>query len=470
VTARRILLGLVAAISLAGCAVGPNYVKPEPSTPDVWHEVLSRGLATGDADLQTWWTSLDDPMLTSLIRRARDGNLNLRETLARVEEARARRGIAVGAWFPDIGGDGSFQRARSSEDITRTVPSGQDRNQNFFSTGFDSSWEIDFFGRVRRSVESADANLQASVEDYRDALVVLFADVALTYVDVRTFQERLRYAVGNVGTQTQTLKLTQDRNRAGIVGDLDVRQAQLNLATTESFVPQLRQRLAESINRLGVLLGEAPSALYPELADPAPIPAPPKEVLVELPAELLRQRPDVRAAERRLAAETADIGVATADLYPRFSLLGTFAFDALSVSEWIKGSSVSYGVGPSFRWSLFDGGRIRSNIEAEDAQAEQAKASYEQTVLDALEEVESSIVAYVEERERRDKLKRAATAAEEATDLVNTLYRTGLTDFQNVQDTERQLFIQQDSLAQSEGLVTQNLIRLYKALGGGWTP
>jgi NodT family efflux transporter outer membrane factor (OMF) lipoprotein len=470
VKVQRLLVGVAAALFVAGCAVGPNYVKPEPSVPDAWHEKLTRGLEAGDADLQTWWTTLNDPELTSLIRRSRDGNLTLRETLARVEEARARRGIAKGEWFPDIAGEGSYQRARSSEDTVRLLPQGQDRNQSFYSTGFDSSWEIDFFGRVRRSVESAEAGLQASVENYRDALVVLFADVALTYVNVRAFQERLRYAIGNVGTQTQTLKLTQDRNAAGLVGDLDVRQAELNLATTEAFVPQLRQSLVQSINRLGVLLGQSPSSLHAELADPAPIPVPPKEVLVELPADLLRQRPDVRAAERQLAAETADIGVATADLYPRFSLLGTFAFDAISVADWIKGSSISYGVGPSFRWSLFDGGRIRSNIEAEDAQADQATAFYEQTVLDALEDVESSIVAYVEEKERRDNLKRAATAAEQATELVNTLYRTGLTDFQNVQDTERQLFIQQDSLAESEGIVTQNLIRLYKALGGGWAP
>jgi multidrug efflux system outer membrane protein len=466
----RTLILIVFTIAVAGCAVGPNYFAPEPAVPDVWHEELSRGLATGDANLQTWWTHLDDPKLTSLIRRARDGNLNLRETLARVEEARARRGIAKGEWFPDIAGEGSIQRARSSEDTVRVVPPGQDRNQAFYSSGFDASWEIDFFGRVRRSVESADAGLQASVENYRDALVVLFADVALTYVDVRTFQERLRYALGNVGTQSQTLKLTEDRNKAGLVGDLDVRQAELNLSTTEATVPQLRQGVVQSINRLGVLLGESPSALHAELRVPEPIPTPPKEVLVELPTELLRQRPDVRAAERQLASETADIGVATADLYPRFSLLGTFAFDAISVSDWIKGSSSSYGVGPAMRWSLFDGGRIRSNIEAEDAQSDQATAFYEQTVLNALEDVESSIVAYVEENERRDALRRAATAAEQATELVNTLYRTGLTDFQNVQDTERQLFIQQDSLAASEGLVTQNLIRLYRALGGGWAP
>ena len=187
---KRILVVVVSAVAVAGCAVGPNYVKPEPAVADAWHEKLARGLTTGDADLQTWWTTLDDPKLTSLIRRARDGNLDLRETLARVEEARARRGIAKGDWFPDIAGEGSIQRARSSEDTVRLVPPGQDRNQNFYSSGFDASWEIDFFGRVRRSVESAEAGLQSSVENYRDALVVLFADVALTYVDVRTFQER----------------------------------------------------------------------------------------------------------------------------------------------------------------------------------------------------------------------------------------------------------------------------------------
>ncbi len=455
---------------LPGCAVGPNYVAPEPEMPDVWHQQLARGLAEGEAGLQTWWRALADPMLESLVARAGRGNLDLREAVARIDEARAVRGIAKGDWFPDVDATGDYQRERLSEGTFRDVPAGRSRTDDFFSGGFDASWEIDFFGRIRRSVESADAGLQASIEDYRDVLVILYAEVARTYVDVRTFQARIRYALSNVRAQRGSLQVTIDRNRAGLVGDLDVRQAELNLAITEAFVPTLLQRLAESINRLGVLLGEPPSALYAKLSQAAPIPRPPKQILMGLPAELLRQRPDLRRAERELASQTARIGVATADLYPRFALLGTFAFEAFDVVDWFKGGSINYGFGPVFRWNLFDGGRIRSNIDAEDARAQQALARYEDSVLDALEEVENSMVAYVQENDRRDALARAVTAADEAVKLVNTLYRTGLTNFQNVLDTERDLFEQQDEYATSEGQVTQNLIAIYRALGGGWEP
>ncbi|UCE87679.1 MAG: efflux transporter outer membrane subunit, partial [Deltaproteobacteria bacterium] len=329
---------------------------------------------------------------------------------------------------------------------------------------------VDLFGRIRRSVESARASYEASIEDYRDVLVVLYAEVALQYVEIRTLQERIRLAEKNVELQGETLQLTRDRNAAGLVGDLDVRQAELNLATTEAFIPVLRTSLAEAIHRVGVLLGELPSTLYAEFADPARIPAPPEEIMIGLPTNLLRQRPDIRSAERALAAQTAKIGVATADLYPRLALLGTFEFQALRGHDLIKGSSGAYAYGPSIQWNIFDGGRIRNRIRAEDARTEGALALYENTVLRAFEEVENAIVSYVQESDRRDALARSVVAAREAVELVDTLYRTGLTDFQNVLDTQRSLFAQEDELARSEGFVTQGLIRIYKALGGGWSP
>jgi multidrug efflux system outer membrane protein len=259
-----------------------------------------------------------------------------------------------------------------------------------------------------------------------------------------------------------------DRNRAGLVPDLDVRQAELNLATTEAFLPQLVQALAESVHRLGVLIGDRPSSLYGELEQRQPIPRPPDEVLIGVPATLMRQRPDIRRAERQLAAQTARIGEATADLYPRFALLGTFAFSATDVAKLFAGDAGNFSFGPAFRWNIFDAGRIRNNIRAQDALTEQALSSYEQTVLLALEDVENSMVAFVQEQDRRDALDRSVVAAQKAVELVTTLYRIGLTDFQNVQDTERRLFQQEDAFAASDGLVTRNLIRIYKALGGGW--
>jgi NodT family efflux transporter outer membrane factor (OMF) lipoprotein len=388
--------------------------------------------------------------------------------VARVDEARARRGIARGEWFPGLDSSSTYQRSRISEEVLEVVPG--DRTSNFWSTGLDASWEIDFFGRIRRSVESATAGLQASVEDYRDVLVSVFAEVAASYVEVRTLQERIRLAELNVRNQRSTLQLVIDRNRAGLVGDLDVRQAEQNLARTESFIPILRSNLAAAIHRLGVLLGDRPSILFAELSPQAPIPKLPDEILVGVPVDLLRQRPDIRRAERTLAAQTARIGVAKADLYPRLTLVGTFALQASDFAKWFTGDAFSYGFGPAVRWNLFDGGRVRANVQAQEALTEQALIGYEQTVLVALEEVENAMVAFVQENDRRDALERSVVASVAATGLVKTLYRTGLTDFQNVLDTERTQFQEQDTLAESEGFVMQNLIAVYRALGGGWSP
>jgi NodT family efflux transporter outer membrane factor (OMF) lipoprotein len=456
---------------LAGCAVGPDYVAPEPELPDVWHMQLSRGLEGGEGDLRTWWETLDDPVLDVLIERASAGSLDLRVAYARVMEARAQRGVAGGQWFPTLDGRGNYTEGRTTEDAAQArdpLSPSPSRGFDRATLGVDASWELDVFGRIRRSTESADASLLATVEDYRDVLVLLYADVATTYVEVRSLQQRLRYAVSNAESQRGTLQLTRDRNEAGLAGDLDVRQAELNLARTEASIPFLESQLGQTIHALSVLLGEKPAALYEMVGAEAPIPPVPKDVAVGIPANVMRQRPDVRSAERQLAAQTAQIGVATADLYPRFSLVGTFAFDAIDAAELFSSGSTRGGFGPTVQWNIFDGGRIRNNIRAEDARTEQALARYEQTVLAALQDVEDALVGYTRELERRDKLAESAVAAEESVKLVMTLYRTGLTNFQNVLDMERSLFDQQDLLAESEGLVVQNLVRLYRALGGGW--
>jgi NodT family efflux transporter outer membrane factor (OMF) lipoprotein len=438
--------------------------------PDVWHQELTRGLETGEASPRSWWMVFNDPVLDGLIGRATEGNLDLAQALDRILEARAELGIATGELFPSTDAIGTEQRDRASEEVSPQIPSTQSHTDTFYQLGLDASWELDVWGRIRRSVESADASLQAQVEDYRDVLVSLYADVAATYVDVRALQGRVRAALGNVETQRGSLQLTIDRRDAGIGSDLDVSQAELNLASTESFIPTLRIRLAQAIHRLGVLLGQPPSTLYAELEAEAPTPVPPDEILLGVPTELLRQRPDIRRAERELAAQTARIGVATALLYPTFSLTGTFAFESFDSGELLKRGSRAYSFGPAFRWNVFDGGRIRNAIRAEDARTEQTLARYEQTVLRGLEEVENAMVSFVQESERRDSLLRGVEAARKAVELVDTLYRTGLTDFQNVLDTQRSLFEQEDDLEESQGLVAQSLIGIYTALGGGWTP
>jgi NodT family efflux transporter outer membrane factor (OMF) lipoprotein len=462
--------GPLALLVALGCAVGPNYVEPAIETPDRWQVELTRGLDRGQSDFQTWWTQFEDPVLTSLIERATDGSLDIRLALARINAAAARRGIARGEWFPSVDAGSTYQRTRLSEGTSPGLPPPQERTDDFYSVGVGGGWEIDVFGRVRRSLESATADLDAAIEDYRDVLVVLYAQVGIRYVNVRTLQERIAFNEQNIAAQRGTLQIVRDRSAAGLVGDLDLRQAEENLGATESLLPRLRQLLVQEINRLSVLLGLPPSALHAELAEPAPIPGLPAEVLVGLPYDLLRQRPDIRAAERQLAAQTARIGVATADLYPRFSLLGTFAFEATDFADWGKWGSHAYSLGPKVIWNIFDGGRIRSNIRVQEALTEQALVRYERTVLDSLEETESAMIAFVEEQNRRDALERSATASAEAVELVQTLYRTGLTNFQNVLDTERSLFGRQDQLAESRGLVAQDLIAVYRALGGGWGP
>jgi NodT family efflux transporter outer membrane factor (OMF) lipoprotein len=462
-------LAPVALLVLQGCMVGPDYVAPETEMPDRWNQELSEGLTEGKADLRTWWTNLDDPTLDRLIERATLGNLDIKQAVARIRQARAAFGIATGEIAPTVDAEGQIQNSRVSNNVSGVAPP-QSRTDTFYSFGLDSSWEIDLWGRIRRNIESADASIGASIEDYRDVLVVLYAEVADTYVQIRTLQSRIVSALGNVKTQEGALQLTINRNRAGLAPDLDVRQAQLNLATTQAFVPTLLAALAQNINRLAVLLGEYPSAVQAELTQNAPIPSPPPQVITGLPTELLRQRPDIRQAERELASQTAQIGVATAALYPTLSLSGAFAFESFSASDLLQWKSRAFQFGPTVRWNIFDAGRIRSNILVQDALTEELLAGYEQTVLSAVEEVESAMAAYVQEVHRREALQRSVVAARASVSLVDTLYRSGLTDFQNVLDTQRSQFEQEDALAESRGLVTQYLIQVYQALGGGWGP
>ncbi|MGE0082833.1 MAG: efflux transporter outer membrane subunit [Desulfococcaceae bacterium] len=445
-------------------SAGPDYVPPETQMPDAWHMELFRGMSAGGTAAEKWWKVFDDPALDSLMQRAAEGSLNLKQAYARINESRALLGYAKGEQFPDVNGKGSAQRHRRGEDLTSPLA---DNPDNYFSLGLDSSWEADFWGRIRRSVESAEAGYHASVENYRDVMVRVCAEVASVYTDVRTLQDRIRFAQSNIKAQRESLRITKARVEAGIAPELDVRQAELNLARTESTLPSLKSALVQSVNRLGILIGKEPEILHGELSKPGSIPKPPKEILVPIPANLLRQRPDIRQAERQLAAQTARIGVATAALYPTLTFSGSIGIEASS--GLFDAASRYWSLAPSFRWNLFDGGRVRSQIQAEEARTEQSLAVYEQTVLSALEDVENSLAAYANESIRLDTLKRSVAAAQKSVVLVQSLYKTGLTDFQNVLDMERTLFEQQDSLAASQGLVTQNLIRIYKAVGGGWS-
>ncbi len=467
------LIAVAFVVALSGCTVGPDYVQPEiPSVPDTWNSAATEGLADGQSSLQAWWTVFDDEVLTSLIERARLSNLTLREAVWRVEEARALRGVVAGVQKPQVGlsGDASRNDPSNNGALGAVAPEGGFEPSNQFGLGVGATWEIDLWGRIRRQVEAADAQVDASVEDYRDVLVTLFAEVAFNYVNVREQQERLRLAKENVSGQEDTLELTNDRYSAGLVSALDVAQAESNLANTRSLIPTLEKGIALALNRLAVLLATSPGSLDDELADKAAIPTEPEAVTTGLPADLLRQRPDIRAAERLLAAQTARIGVATADLYPSFSLSGFLGLQSTSAGDLFSSDSVNWSIGLPVRWKLFAGGAVRSQIAAEEARTEQLLANYERAVLLALEEVEDAMVSYEKEVVRRAHLFDSVDATQRSLDLVLTQYRAGLTNFQNVLDTQRSLLLRQDDMAASEGIVIKNLVDLYRALGGGWDP
>lgn len=453
-------------LMFAGCAtVGPDYVAPNIQVADAWHNQGAPTIESSELrDLTRWWARLDDPDLTNLIERAVKGNLDLKRARARLREARARRTIAKSDRFPTLDANASASKSRSSEDSG----SGQDRE--FYATGFDAAWELDLFGGVRRSVEAAEADLGATREDLNDVLVSLTAEVALNYIEMRTYQERLGVSEANLQIQQETYELARSRYQAGLDDELAVAQARSNLERTRAQIPSLRAGLEEGMNRLAVLLGEQPGALHAELKDTMPIPVTPLEVAVGVPADLLRRRPDVRSSERELAAQTARIGVATADLYPKITLNGSIGLEALSLDDLFTTGNRTWSYGPRITWPIFNAGTIRANIEVQTALQEQALISYESTVLGALEEVENALVAYAEEQLRRQALIQAVDAARQAFELAQHKYQAGLTDFSTVLDSQRSLLSYQDQLAQSEGSVTSNLVRLYKALGGGWTP
>ena len=456
----------------SGCApVGPNYRKPEIKTPDAWHEAISREMAKqSGATLQTWWKIFDDPILNDLIENARQSNLNLKIALSGIAASRARLGIVSGRELPDANALGSFTRFKHSDNgpLEQLAPPNGFDSRNMFMLGVDALWEVDVFGRIRRQIEAAGAQYEASIEDYRDVMVTLFAEVALAYVEIRSCQRQIQCAEANVATQRKMLELTRARYDSGISSKLDMAQALSNLSNTEAAIPPFRIRLNSIINRIAVLLDMNTEALHAKLGKPAPIPLAGQRIGIGVPANLLRQRPDIRMAEKELAAQTALIGAATADLYPRFAISGFFGLETGSFSDMSGGSSLAWGIRSPVKWNFFSGGKTRSNIAFHKEIAQQDLFKYRDTVLKAMEEVKNAIVAHSQEKIRRNWLLAAVAATREAVDLVVVQYETGLTDFNNVLVTQKSLFSQQDELVVSQANVVLNLIRLYKALGGGW--
>ncbi len=449
------------ALNMAGCAaVGPDYITPEIQSPAAWNSNLPAGISSRAADprmLSEWWKTFNDPVLSDLIERAVAGNSDIKQAKTRIREARARRGITQADDFPKIDASGSLTTRRSNGSESK-----------LYSVGFDAGWEVDIFGGILRSVEAADANIESEQENLRDVLVSLLAETALNYIDVRTYQSRLEVAEANLVAQQETYRLTQARYKAGLGDELAVQQASYNLEQTRSRIPTLRSGLESAKNRIAVLLGKTPGSLHAELKAYKPIPVIRSEIAAGIPADILRRRPDIRGAERNLAAQTARVGVATADLYPKFTLNGSLGLDSLSSGSLFSGDSRSHSFGPRLSWRIFDAGAIRQNIEIQSALQEQALIQYEATVLSALEEVENALTVYAEEQNRGQSLNKGTRAAQEAAKLAGNKYAAGLTDFNNVLEAQRSLLNLQDQTAENKGNIIADLVRLYKALGGGW--
>ncbi|MBL9076181.1 MAG: efflux transporter outer membrane subunit [Planctomycetes bacterium] len=454
-----------AALFAAACTVGPDYEAPELSLPATFAETRAAGLADGPAADVRWWQGFGDPKLGELVDRALLHNHDLRASLARLASARALHGVAAADRWPQLDANAGYTYRSESENtpfgafIPRT---------DIHQATFDAAWELDLWGRVRRSVEAAGRDLEASTADVHAVAVSVAAEVARSYVDLRAAQRRLAIGRANLTLQQQTLELVRARLAAGLVVERDVAQAATNVETTRSRLPSLEAAATIAQNRLAVLLGEVPGQSTVDLGDGGAVPTLPARVAVGVPADLLRRRPDVLAAERRFAAAVARIGVAEAERYPRFTLSGQLGLAANTASDVLDDGSDLAGFGPSVRWNLFDGGRLKHRVQSLEASAEAQQIAYEQTVLRAVEETENAMTAFVREQARRAALAAAATEARRAVELAQTQYREGLSDFQSVLDSERSAALIEDDLAASEAAVAIDLIALYKALGGGF--
>ena len=496
-------LGILAAgTTLAGCTMGPNFKTPGWNGPGHWGSAaapkagpaVASNPAARPVDV-AWWKSFDDPELMKLEDRVAAENLDVRAASLRLAESRAALGIAGAAQFPTLGGNASYQRelpsARGVFSALGTNAAGvqpsdqaasgaagtsaggvngsaQQQAIDIYQYGFDSSWELDLWGRVRRSVESAQAGVDAAAEARRGVLVSSLAELARDYVDLRGTQDELAIAKDNLKTAQESLDLTRERAAGGVTTDLDVANAATQVETNAAELPTLRQREAREINAISLLLGQPPGALAEQLQQAKPVPPVPPSVPVGLPSELMRRRPDIREAEDKLHAATADIGVAIADFYPSVTLSGSVGLQALQPWNLFNMNSLQYATGPGITVPLFEGGRLRATLHLREAQQAAAALTYQHVVLSAWHEVDNALTAYRAEQQRRESLVRAEADSRRALTLARSRYQQGVADFLEVLDAERSLLRTQQALAISTTAVSTDLVALYKALGGGW--
>ena len=474
---QSIICLFILAFPVTGCMIGPDFVKPDAPVEDVWTQEQDPRIKTEAADFREWWTVFNDPVLNNLIEMAYGQNLDLQIAGLRILEARAQLGVAIGSQFPQT------QELNSSAKMTQLGQNNpnQEAADKFYydyQVGFDAAWELDFWGRFRRGVESANASLYSSYTSYDDILVSLIAEVARTYTQVRIFEQRIVYARQNVKIQEKALAISTARYKDGEDSELDAAQAKALLKSTQANIPQFQAGERQAKNALAILLGLPPVEIQANLGPPKDIPSAPLEVSVGIPADLLRRRPDIRRAEFDAAAQSARIGIAKADLLPRISLTGTFGFrtsvqggarsNNATFADLFSANSITYGLGPEVQWPILNYGRIINDVRTEDARFQQLVVDYKNTVLQALQEVEDGMVGFLRAQEQRELLAESVKSYQRSVELALLRYTEGLSNYQRVIDPQRSLTEQQDLLAQAKGAVATNLIATYKALGGGW--
>jgi len=452
-----------------GFKVGPNYGRPPAPVAREWIDAADVRVRSEADDLSKWWTVFNDPVLNSLVCSAYQQNLSLRVAGFRVLEARAQMLIDVGNLLP--------QTQAMTGSYTRNALSRETANSNFVTSGkrwfsqwqygFNLSWELDFWGRFRRAVEADAAALDASVENYDDVLVTLLGDVATNYVNLRTLEGRIKYARANVDLQRKTLEIVQGRFKNGLTSELDVDQARSTLEQTEAAIPELEISLRQTSNQLCILLGIPPEELRQRLG-PAPIPSAPPQVVVGIPADLLRRRPDVRRAERQAAAQSARIGIAEAEFYPHIAINGTMNYEAEHFKDLFREKAFSGTVGPSFQWNILNYGRLLNNVRLQDATFQELVAAYQNTVLSAQQDVENGLVTFLKAQQRTKSQQSSVDDAAKAVQIALAQYNAGTIDLTRVTLLEQNLVQQQDTLAQAQGEIALGLIQAYRALGGGW--
>jgi NodT family efflux transporter outer membrane factor (OMF) lipoprotein len=466
---RVILFGLT--LLLHGCLLGPDFKTPPVQVADKWLEQGNKSVDLTISEHRDWWTVFNDPTLTRLIQLAYQQNLTLRTAGVRVLEARARLGIAIGELYPQqqqVGASLTYNR------IPISLPYNIVANTYWADQfGAQAAWEIDIWGKLRRAIESADGAFLASVASYDDVLVTLVGDVATAYVQIRTTEQQIAIAQDNITRQRTALKIAQAKFQYGTATRRDVYQAENVLGATEATIPNLNMQLAQAKNALSVLLGMPPAPLDDLLAGPADIPTAPAQVTVGIPAELLRRRPDIRRAELQAAAQSAQIGVAKADLFPAFSLIGNIGTLATDISPNRLGDvftrrSLHYSVGPAIQWNVLNYGQITNNVRAQDAKFQELLIDYQNTVLKAQKEVEDGIATFIYSREQTEFLRQSVMAAEGALRIALLQYREGILDFTTVLTAEQNLYQAQNNLVLATGGIALGLITTYRALGGGW--